>query len=207
MSFKKLTIEIFSLHNQIRENPKTFIPYLEKQLEYYEDEIYYSRPNSDTKFETYEGKSAVYEAIQFLKNSKPVPPIVLKKCISSSSQDHAHDIGKYGLYEHIGSDGKSPLDRLNEIVGKKGYIGENLDFNNHNADEILFSFLVDDGDKERSRRKNVMSENCKNIGIGIADHSEFAICVVINYVKDIKDTLKDLGKYFFIFKFFYRSKC
>ena len=85
---------------------------------------------------------------------------------------------------------------MKEIVGKKGYIGENLDFNNYKAEEILFSFLVDDGDKERSRRNNVMSENCKNIGIGIADHKEFAICVVIDYVKDIKDTLKDLGKYF-----------
>lgn len=185
MSFHKLSENLFTLQNKIRSNPKSFIPYLTNQLEYFEDDIYYCKPDSNEKLETYEGKSAVIEAIAFLNKCKPAPPLELNSILSTSSQSHADDIGSNGLYEHVGSDGRSPLQRIKQKIQWSGYIGENLDFNNNTAEDVMFSFIVDDGLPERSRRNNVLSSECKNIGIGISEHSEFDICLVVDYLGEI----------------------
>ena len=47
------------------------------------------------------------------------------KKISKAAEDHTKDIGPKGIFEHEGSDGCSPYDRVIKY-GKSSFVGENL---------------------------------------------------------------------------------
>ena len=60
-------------HNQLRENPKSFIPYWEERLKYMNGDYYCYNPHNKAKsdilvnIKTAEGVTAINEAIKFLK--------------------------------------------------------------------------------------------------------------------------------------------
>ncbi len=182
--------DVFYLHNEIRSDPKSFIPLLESHLVNYNDLIY-KRPDPDgyTEIETYEGKSAVIEAIQFLKTQKPLKTLILNKNLCTVAHNHSADLGKNGLYESKGSDGRFPDERIKDYLGYTDNIGESIDFNSHTAQDIIYSCLVDDGISDRSRRNNMFSSNYSYIGIGINNHCDFGNCIVMDYVGG--DVLQD----------------
>lgn len=194
MSYETLIKEVFELHNKIRTDPKSFIPFLTSQLKKFDDLIYTrTDPEGEVDIETSEGKSVVSEAIEFLKKAKPREPLILNKRLCLAAQRHADDIGKNGLCESVGSDGRFPDERIKEHLSFSDKIGESLDFNCYTAEDILFSCIVDDGILDRSRRKNMFSLSYCAIGIGISEHSEYGNCVVFDYVggADLKELEND----------------
>ena len=62
--------KIWTLHNEIRRDPKVLIPDLQQMLEQF-DGMLLKRQGKVT-LRTKEGKDAVQEAINFLKNQQPV---------------------------------------------------------------------------------------------------------------------------------------
>jgi uncharacterized protein YkwD len=194
MSYETLIKEVFELHNKIRTDPKSFIPFLNSQLKNF-DELVYRRsdPDSEIEIETSEGKFAVLEAIEFLKKAKPKEPLILNRRLCLAAQRHSEDLGRNGLCESVGSDGRFPDERIKEHLSFSEKIGESLDFNSYTTDDILFSCIVDDGISDRSRRKNIFSSSYCAIGIGISEHSEYGNCVVLDYVgvSDLKELEND----------------
>jgi len=190
----KLIKEVFYLHNEIRTNPKSFIPFLESQLKKYSGLIYRRKdPDGEIEIETSEGKAAVFDAINFLKKLKPVPALILNKRLCYVAQNHSADLGKNGLCESVGSDGSFPDDRIKKHLAYTDKIGESLDFNSYTAHDIIYSCLVDDGISDRSRRKNMFSCTYKAIGIGISDHCDYGNCIVFDYVggADLRELERD----------------
>lgn len=186
MSKNKLIKQVFELHNKIRTNPKSFIPYLESQLKNYDGAIYRRMdPDEEIEIETSEGKTAVLEAIEYLKKVSPLPEFILSKHLSMACQDHANDLGKNGLCDSVGSDGRNPDERIKRLFKTIDNIGENLDFNSHTAEDIIYSCLVDDGICDRSRRKNMFNKNYNAIGIGISEHKDFGNVIVLDYIGGI----------------------
>lgn len=195
MANGELVEELFKLHNKIRKDPKFFIPYLKRQLENYDD-LNYTRVDAEGNeevLETSEGKQAVLEAIKFLTNAPSLEPLTLNKALCRAAESHAKDIGQNGLFESIGTDGRYPEDRIRDFLDCSDKIGETLDFNSFNARDIIYSILVDDGVADRSRRNNLFSKAFKYIGIGIAEHVDYGICTILDYVEDINDSA-DAGK-------------
>lgn len=64
--------QIFELHNELRKNPKSFIPDLEDMLEKFTGETGndYRRGGGRSTLRTKEGGQAVLEAIDYLKEVK-----------------------------------------------------------------------------------------------------------------------------------------
>ena len=194
MSYETLIKELFELHNEIRTSPKSFIPFLTLQLKNLKGLIYRrTDPDGEIEIETSEGKAAVLEAIDYLKKAKPREPLVHNRRLRLAAQRHADDLGKNGLCESIGSDGRFPDERIKEQLSFSDRIGESLDFNSYTAQDILFSCLVDDGISDRSRRRNIFSSSYCAIGVGISEHSEYGNCVVFDYVGgvDLKELEND----------------
>jgi len=186
MSYNKLIKEVFELHNNIRTNPKSFISYLESQLKNYDGEIYRRMdPDEMIEIETSEGKTAVLEAIEYLKKISPLPELILSKHLSLACQEHANDLGNNGLCDSVGSDGRNPDDRIKQMFKTIENIGENLDFNSFTAEDIIYSCLVDDGIFDRSRRKNMFNKSYSAIGIGISEHKDFGNVIVLDYIGGI----------------------
>ena len=70
IDYEELEKGIYKIHNQIRKNPKSYIQKLEESLNHFRDRIYH-KPGEDP-IQTYEGPEAIEDAIEFLKNQKPV---------------------------------------------------------------------------------------------------------------------------------------
>lgn len=180
-SFEKLIKEVVEQHNIIRADPKSYIPHLEKQIKYFTGKVM-NKPGAECGLETQEGKAAYTECIEFLKKQKPLGALIHDAHLSKASQDHADDIGPNGASEHTGTDGSTVDDRIKRYLEWDVTISENIDFGGVTGEEVIISLIVDDGIAERGHRKNVFEPAVKFIGVGCADHTEYQICTVLNYV-------------------------
>ena len=68
--------------------------------------------NEFIQMEMNEGREAVLELIDYLKNVKPVEKLLWDTGLASATKDHVEDTGKDGIIGHIGKDGSNPFDRL-----------------------------------------------------------------------------------------------
>ena len=116
INFEEIAKEIFQQHNLIRSSPQTYIPKLENSLKYYKDNKIYSPPDEDP-IKTTEGKDSVEDAINFLKNQKPLKKLIFSEEISKACLDHIKDIGPKGMTAHEGSDGKNISETRNMVNG------------------------------------------------------------------------------------------
>lgn len=182
VDYEKLAHEIFHAQNRIRKNPWSFIPLLEEKLKFFEGNTLYIP--GEIPLITNEGPAAVKEAIDFLKNQKNLPEFRLSEAMSRAAQDHAEDIGSQGSFSHTGTDGSNASARISRYGAWRGKVGENIDFGSHSAEEIIISFLVDDGNKHRGHRKNLFHTEFSFTGIAACGHTEMEICAVIDYASE-----------------------
>ena len=178
-----LADQIFKLHNQVRTNPQSFINILEKYKSYFNENIL-NKPSGP--IESIEGPIAYDEAVMFLKNQKPLPPLKLHTILSNIAEKHCYDVGK-GIYDHIGSDGKDPAQRIEQYIDWDIKCAESIEIGSNSAEEIMINLIVDDGVNSRGHRNNIFSSDFKYIGIACGLHSIHEICTVINYVAEIKE--------------------
>ncbi len=66
MDWKAFAKQIFDLQNKIRQNPKSFVPYLEKSILRFNDKIFTTADGCNA-IRTEEGSAAFVQAIEFLK--------------------------------------------------------------------------------------------------------------------------------------------
>ena len=169
----------------MRKNPKSFIPKLEKSLNYYQNNIL-SKDN-EIPIPTYEGINAVKDAINFLKNQEPVQELIYSEEMSLSCKDLVNDIGPKGLITHEGTEIKNIYNRLEKYCDWDGVIAENLDFGFKIPENIIMNMIIDDGYENRYQRKNLFYPDFKYVGIGVGPHRDYGICVVIEYSYNIRE--------------------
>merc|ERR1711957_955701 len=75
----------------IRTNPAWLIPYLERRLPMF-DGMIYIKPGK-TNLRTKEGKAAVQETIDFLKNVTPVCAVTWNDALMEPAKFHCNDTG------------------------------------------------------------------------------------------------------------------
>jgi len=173
---KEVILEV----NKVRSNPSRYAEeYLVPYRQYYNGhdlEI----PGQITVV-TNEGIKPLDECIAQLKNSKPVPLLTPEKGMCHSARDHAVDQGKTGKTGHDGSDGSSMNGRLNRYGRWSSLIGENIDYGNGTAREIVISLLIDDGVSSRGHRKNLLNGAYHKIGIAVGTHPEYRYLCVLDF--------------------------
>ena len=184
IDYEELEQEIFRQQNELRRNPNIFLPKLRDALNHFKDKIYH-KPDEDA-IQTYEGVSAINEAIQFLKKQKPVTELTLSKEISQACKDHINDIGPKGNTTHEGSNGSNIGERIEKYCEWDGATAENLDFGFKKPENILINMIVDDGVKERFQRLNLFNPEFKMVGVAVGPHKDYGICVAIGYCKGVR---------------------
>lgn len=68
-------------------------------------------------------------------------------------------------------------------------IAENITFDDHEAKEIVFNMLIDDGNTSRGHRKNIFNEDFRFVGIACGKHTKYKHVSVINFAVDYKDKI------------------
>ena len=185
IDYENIENELFTLHNEIRKNPQSFIPKLKSVLPCFKNKIYHIP--GEEPIQTYEGDEAVHEAIQFLKTQKPVQELILSTELHQACKDHVEDIGPKGITTHEGSDGKNLSDRIEKYCEWDGAIAENLEFGLKTPENIMINLLINDGVQQRFQRSNLFHPELRYIGIACGPHKIYNICTVIGYARGLRE--------------------
>lgn len=165
--------------NKARTNPAGVAAILRARLPYYSGNRY-SPPGQNTLV-TNEGRVAVEEAIRFLENQPPLPPLARDEALTAAAQDWVGIQGPKGGYGHNSDDGKRPADRVIARGGKRGYIGENISYGPFAAADHVLNLIVDDGVANRGHRTNIYKADYLVTGASCGPHnSQYRqMCVMV----------------------------
>jgi len=177
--------QVFDELNSCRRNPSQYSSKVKRLLPLFKGDVMH-KPG-ETPIQTSEGKRVVQECVQYLDRARPVPALTLSDTLSRASQDHCNDCGPSGHFGHDGADGSTMQERVERYVEWEGNIGENIDYGNKVAEDIVVSLLIDDGTPERGHRINIMNPDFKIVGIGFGNHSELQYMCTMNFASGVKE--------------------
>jgi uncharacterized protein YkwD len=125
-----------------------------------------------TRIRTKEGTTAVDEAIRFLQNAQPLPPLTLSRGMSRAAADHCADQAD-GAFGHEGKDRSHAGQRIARYGNFSGGWGENISYGKSSARDVVLALIVDDGLPARKHRKNIFNPNYNFAGAAFGRHARF----------------------------------
>lgn len=165
--------------NLARTDPKGYAKFLENLRDNYKGTSFYF--NETTLMETSEGIDALNEAIAYLNNVFPLPPLQISRGLSRAAQLHVKDQGPKGLTGHEGSNNSTPEDRMGRYGELKITFGENISYGVEPPRLIVIFLIIDDGVKDRGHRKNIFNPQFTLAGAGFGPHKTFEHMAVIDF--------------------------
>ncbi len=177
--------EIWHEINQARTNPGLYASFLEACLGGFSGK-YYKMPDG-TLLTTKEGRSAVEEAIEFLKNVQPAATLQISQGLSWAAADQVRDHGPLGLVGHRGSSGSSPAERALRYGKWEKSIAEISTYGYHDPRQVVLSFIVDDGVPDRGHRKSLFNPAFRVMGISFGPHSHYQFMCVVDLAQGFNE--------------------
>jgi len=178
--------EVLDEMNLARADPQKYAGFVEEFKKYYDGNRLVI-PGRRKALVTNEGIPAVDEAITFLRNQKPLPPLAIAKGLCLAAKDHANDLATKGLSGHLGSDGSLPNARVDRYGDWEGSIGETVVYEINPARQIVISLIIDDGTPNRGHRRNIFDSNYKVAGVSIVESPTNGARCVVDYVGGFKE--------------------
>jgi uncharacterized protein YkwD len=166
-------LEMVDLVNQVRTNPKSFIPVIEDYIKTLESKsnvfadikitgaIVTKKTNNASTFYN----TLVCEAkklIIFLNNVKPVCSLELSNVLYPITKNHATYLDSINILSHIGPNGQTLSDRTKNT---SLMVGENCAHNSTTAINTLTQLLIDLGVKSKGHRNNIFNPKYKKISV------------------------------------------
>jgi uncharacterized protein YkwD len=125
-----------------------------------------------TRFRTKEGTAALDDAIRFLQNAQPLPPLTLSRGMSRGAADHCADQAD-GAFGHEGKDRSHAGQRIARYGNFSGSWGENISYGKSSARDVVLALIIDDGLPARKHRKNIFNPNFNYAGAAFGRHARF----------------------------------
>ena len=185
MASRNLPEAVLAELNVCRANPSKYSDKLAATLKHYEGNVY-NKPGS-IPIETEEGPDNIQDCIRQLKATKPLPAMRWSNVLAQAAQAHVDDIGPSGQMSHQGSDGSDPGERIERFGQWDGTIGENIDYGDTNAEEIVVNLLIDDGVQTRGHRTNILKAEHLFAGVAYGDHADMEHVCVIVFAQGVSD--------------------
>lgn len=177
--------------NKVRTNPKRYaVEVVEPMIARFvdEDNRYIYIKDDGTRILTNEGRKAVKECIKALSTIDSVGILYPSEGLSRAAKDHMQSQGPTGKVGHSSKAGATPWDRIKKHGQLEGMAGENIDYGNELAQEIVVSLLIDDGVPSRGHRINIMKKEFGVAGVAIGSHLRYGTMCVIDYATGFVDT-------------------
>ena len=187
IDFIAIQKDLFIELNNLRKDPKSYIPLIEEEMKSLKKNDVLKRKDSNLQIQTMEGKEAYLDAIKFLEYQQPVPPLKEESRLSSAAMDLVNDIGKRGIVSHQDQYGQYVSERIEKYCEWDYSAGEVIEVSSRNPQDILISLIVDDGLKNRPDRISLFNQNYNFVGIGCGEHSEYEIVTVIVFEGDYEN--------------------
>jgi len=182
----ELEYEVLLELNLARSSPQHYADIMKEWRQYYDDEGRRVLPGQIPTV-TKEGVAAVDEAIAFLQEQKSVRTLEVRDGMSAGAADHVADMGPRGAMGHKGKDGSRVGDRVDRYGEWWSKVGEVITYGNGSAREIVTSFIIDDGVKDRGHRSNIFDNNFYVVGVACGPHKKYRTICVITLATDYGD--------------------
>jgi uncharacterized protein YkwD len=125
-----------------------------------------------TRIQTKEGTAAIDEAIRFLQNAQPLPPLTVSRGMSRAAADHCADQAD-GAFGHEGKDRSHAGQRIARYGTARGSWGENISYGKSTARDVVLALIIDDGLPARKHRANIFNPNFNFAGAAFGPHARF----------------------------------
>lgn len=125
-----------------------------------------------TRIRTKEGTVAVDEAIRFLQNAQPLPPLADSRGMNRGAADHCADQSAGG-FGHEGKDRSHAGERIARYGTFSGSWGENISYGKSSARDVVLALIIDDGLPARKHRKNIFNASFNFAGAAFGRHARF----------------------------------
>ena len=186
IDFIAIQKDLFIELNNLRKDPKSYIPLIEAEMKLLKKNNILKKPDSNLQIQTIEGKDAYQDAIKFLERQQPVQPLNEESRLSSAAIDLVRDLGQRGIVSHQDQYGQYVSERIEKYCEWDYSASEVIEVSSKNPQDILISLLVDDGLKNRPDRKTLFNQKYNFVGIGCGAHSEYEIVTVMVFVGSIR---------------------
>jgi uncharacterized protein YkwD len=91
------------------------------------------------------------------------PPLAMSRDLDDAAAAHARDMVRRKFFDHRGSDGSQPRDRVQRAGYRSRLTGENIALGPESAEEVVAGWLASPGHCE-----NIMEPKFRDIGVGLA---------------------------------------
>src|SRR6186713_887558 len=91
------------------------------------------------------------------------PSLSVSQKLSKAAEVHARDMARKKFFEHRGSDGSQPKDRVIRAGYHPRLTGENIAYGPESAEEVVAGWLASPG-----HCANIMDSRFQSIGVGLA---------------------------------------
>lgn len=153
--------EVIFYLNLVRLDPKLF------------SETYLKKYTDSTKTQTTNTRSLK----KTLDNTTPMQALQPQNDLYLIAREHAKKFGKENKIGH----GNFP-ERVKNVKYKYSqYLGENCDYGQHSALEIVMRLLIDERIKDLGHRKNILDPKYHNVGAAIQPHKRYISNCVIDF--------------------------
>ncbi len=135
-------------------------------------------PDEPASHTSREGVAAVDEAIAFLDQQPPLPPLVSASVLAAAATDHAAAQGRRGDTGHYSANGDNPGQR----VARRGggiYVAETIAYGFSTPVAVVRQLIIDDGVADRGHRSTIFDTRLHHAGVGCGGHPVYtAMCVI-----------------------------
>jgi uncharacterized protein YkwD len=91
------------------------------------------------------------------------PPLSISGKLGDAATDHARDMARKKFFEHRGSDGSQPKERVLRAGYQSRLTGENIAYGPESAEEVVAGWLA-----SRGHCENIMDSRFEDIGVAFA---------------------------------------
>lgn len=96
------------------------------------------------------------------RTSRGLTALVSDPRLTTAAQSHSQDMATAGFFDHIGSDGSTPGDRITRTAYPWTFFAENLACRYSTAEEVVQGWLESPG-----HRANMLAPPAAHIGVGV----------------------------------------
>ena len=171
--------EIFSKINEVRTNPIKIANKIAFMMSYINKRDNTLREPKKPSYKLIEGIRAYEEAITFLKSFEPVEELVWEDFVSKVSQEQAAEISKKSLNMYESKEINIKYEDRFRKFGNFSNLQEILVYSDSDALRVATELIICDGDNSRTNRNFILSQNFRQIGVGVESHSKLGnVCVI-----------------------------
>eukprot|EP01119_Soliformovum_irregulare_P003646 TRINITY_DN144_c0_g2_i1.p1 TRINITY_DN144_c0_g2~~TRINITY_DN144_c0_g2_i1.p1 ORF type:complete len:410 (-),score=89.03 TRINITY_DN144_c0_g2_i1:21-1250(-) len=162
--------------NKVRSNPSSYISLLQSRLSNLKGNIL-ELWDLGVMIETREGATAINEAINFLRNTDPLPRFQLSSGMSAAAKEAVQETGGKGALTSCQS-----VDLLNFHGTFERESVEIVSFGNFPAQEMVLRFVIGDGNAQRVHRRHIFNPDYKFMGVAVGEHaSQYKKMACVNF--------------------------